>query len=208
MNKIKSLLRNFKARTVSFFKAPYLQLHSSLWNTIHDEAICLVEDKLEYVRQSLEKADLAHKLRGEFITSSDIDDELNDSDTITSLESDISRLQDNKLDSDDFDYELSQAYSFTELSEKVDELEANSEADPFQDIDDEEHPISKLFDKRTENLLDIVIELKERLDIAEDNLSVKTEQMEKVYTKLKELKNFDTVLSAIKDLEAKLPTNG
>lgn len=170
--KIKSLLRNFKARTVSFFKAPYLQLHSSLWDSIHDSAICLVEDKLD------------------------------------SMDTDVARLQDNKLDTDDFDYELCNNYTFTELSDKVDELEANSDGDPFTDIDDESHPVSKLIDDRNEQIHSMIIELKDRLDIAEQNLAVKTEQMEKVYTKLKELKNFDTVLSAIKDLEAKLPTNG
>jgi hypothetical protein len=195
--KIKSLLRNFKARTVSFFKAPYLQLHSSLWNTIHDEAICLVENKLDI-----------NRLRGVFITSSDMDDELNDCKTISDIDYEINKLQDEKLNSDDFDYELCQAYSFTELSDKVDELEANSDGDPFTDIDDESHPVSKLIDDRTDQLHNIIIELEARLDIAEQNLAVKTEQMEKVYTKLKELKNFDTVLSAIKDLEAKLPTNG
>jgi DNA repair exonuclease SbcCD ATPase subunit len=115
---------------------------------------------------------------------------------------------DDKLNTEDFDYELCQAYSFTELSDKVDELEANSDGDPFTDIDDESHPVSKLIDDRNEQIHSMIIELKDRLDIAEQNLAVKTEQMEKVYTKLKELKNFDTVLSAIKDLEAKLPTNG
>lgn len=247
MNKIKSLLRNFKARItlriVSFCTTPYKyladkiydhiqedmpnilentsdwrelsekvetssNLEQSLWDTIHDQAINLVEDKLDSVSQSLEKADLAHKLRGEFITSADIEDELNDSDTISALECDITRLQDGKVDGDDFDYELSQAYSFTELSDKVDELEANSDGDPFTDIDDESHPVSKLIDDRNEQIHSLIIELKDRLDIAEQNLAVKTEQMETVYTKLKELKNFDTVLSAIKDLEAKLPTNG
>lgn len=195
MNKIKSLLRNFKARTVSFFKAPYNKFYQSLWDSLHDSTICLVEDKLD-------------NLRGVFITSSDMDDELNDCKTISDIDYEITRLQDNKVDSEDFDYEVSQAYSFTELEEKVDSLEANSDGDPFTDIDDENHPVNKLFDERTEEIHDLIIELKDRLDIAEQNLAVKTEQMEKVYTKLKELKNFDTVLSAIKDLEAKLPTNG
>lgn len=163
MNQIKSLLRNIKARTVSFFKAPYLQLHSSLWDNIHDEAICLVEDKLDLVGQSLEKADLAHKLRGEFITSSDVEDELNDSDTITALECDISRLQDDKLNTNDFDYELSQAYSFTELSDKVDELEANSDMD-YTDIGDECHPISRLIDARTEQIHSLILEVKGKVD--------------------------------------------
>ena len=158
MNKIKSLLRNFKARIVSFFKAPYLQLHSSLWDTIHDSTINLVEDKLEYVRQSLEKADLAHKLRGEFITSSDVEDELNDSDTITALECDITRLEDNKLDTDDFDYELCNASSFSELSDKVDELEANSDMD-YATIGEESHPISRVIDARTEQIHSIIADL-------------------------------------------------
>jgi len=205
MKQIKSLLRNIKARTVGFFKAPYNNLYQSLWDNIHDNAICLVEDKLDSVGQSLEKADLAHKLRGVFITSSDIDDELNDCKTISDIDYEINRLQDNKLNTDDFDYELSSAYAFTELSDKVDELEANSDNDlDLATISDESHPISQLVDDRNDQLHGIIMELQARLEIAEENIEVKTEQMEKVYTKLKELKNFDTVLSAIKDLEAKL----
>jgi DNA repair exonuclease SbcCD ATPase subunit len=178
MNKIKSLLRNYKARTVSFFKAPYHKFYQSLWDSIHDQTVCLVSDKLE-----------------------------NDQDFLD-LEEDVNNMKDDKLNTDDFDYELCNNYTFTELSDKVDELEANSDGDPFTDIDDESHPVSKLIDDRNEQIHSMIIELKDRLDIAEQNLAVKTEQMEKVYTKLKELKNFDTVLSAIKDLEAKLPTNG
>lgn len=203
--KIKSLLRNFKARLtlriVSFFKAPYNYLADKVYDHIQEDMSNILENTAEW-------RDLAQNLRGVFITSSDIDDELNDCKTISDIDYEINKLQDDKVNGDDFDYELSQAYSFTELSDKVDELEANSDGDPFTDIDDESHPVSKLIDDRNEQIHSMIIELKDRLDIAEQNLAVKTEQMEKVYTKLKELKNFDTVLSAIKDLEAKLPTNG
>ena len=93
MNKIKSLLRNFKARTVSFFKAPYHKFYQSLWDSIHDQTVSLVSDKLE-----------------------------NDQDFID-LEEDVNNLKDDKLNTDDFDYELCNAYSFCELSERVDELQ-------------------------------------------------------------------------------------
>lgn len=180
MNKIKSLLRNFKARIVSFFKAPYHQLHSSLWNNIHDEAICLVEDKLEYVRQSVEKADLANKLRGEFITSSDMDDELNDCKTISDIDDEIVALQETKLNACDFDYELCEAYSFTELRDKVDELEELCEADPFTDIDDENHPVSKLIDDRTEQIHDLIIEVMKKVyEPTEPNIKYLVSELQK-----------------------------
>jgi hypothetical protein len=169
MKQIKSLLRNFKARTVSFFKAPYLQLHSSLWNTIHDEAICLVENKLDI-----------NRLRGVFITSSDMDDELNDCKTISDIDYEINKLQDEKLNSDDFDYELCQAYSFTELSDKVDELEANSDGDPFTDIDDENHPVSKLIDDRTDQIHDLIIAVMQKVDEpSEPNIKYLVSELQK-----------------------------
>lgn len=156
MNKIKSLLRNFKARTVSFFKAPYHKFYQSLWDSLHDSTICLVEDKLD-------------NLRGVFITSSDIDDELNDCKTISDIDYEINKLQDDKLNSDDFDYELSQAYSFTELEEKVDSLEANSGNDLDLDtISDESHPISQLIDDRTHQIHSLILEVQGRLDKASD----------------------------------------
>ena len=151
MNHMKSLLRNFKARTVSFFKAPYYKLNASVWDSVHDLTINLVDDKLD-------------NLRGVFITSSDMDDELNDCKTISDIDYEINKLQDEKLDTDDFDYELSQAYSFTELQEKVDELESLCEADPFRDLDDENHPVNKLFDERTEEIHDLIIEVKRKVD--------------------------------------------
>ena len=84
MNKIKSLLRNFKARIVSFFKAPYHKLNASVWDNVHDLTINLVDDKLD-------------NLRGVFITSSDMDDELNDCKTISDIDYEITRLQDGKI---------------------------------------------------------------------------------------------------------------
>jgi hypothetical protein len=142
MNKIKSLLRNIKARIVSFFKAPYHKLYQSLWDSIHDQTVCLVSDKLE-----------------------------NDQDFLD-LEEDVKNIKDDKLNIDDFDYELSQAYSFTELDEKVDELESLCEADPFQDIEDEDHPVSKLFDERTNQIHSLILEVKGRLDKQSDKDSI------------------------------------
>ena len=143
MNKIKSLLRNIKARTVSFFKAPYNKFYQSLWDSIHDQTVCLVSDKLE-----------------------------NDQDFLD-LEEDVKNLKDDKLNADDFDYELSQAYSFTELEEKVDSLEANSDNDLDLDtISDESHPISQLIDDRTHQIHSLILEVKGRLDNQSDKDSI------------------------------------
>lgn len=135
MNKIKSLLRNIKARTVSFFKAPYNKFYQSLWDSIHDQTVCLVSDKLE-----------------------------NDQEFID-LESKVDRLEDETIKHDDFDYELCQAYSFTELEERVDSLEANNENDlSLETISDESHPISQLVDDRTEQIHSMISELSDRVD--------------------------------------------
>ena len=143
MNKIKSLLRNIKARTVSFFKAPYHWLASKLYKMLAH----LVEDKMDEVDVELAK----------------LDEKLDNADT------NVSRLEDNKLDTDDFDYELSQAYSFIELEEKVDSLEANSDNDLDLDtISDESHPISQLIDDRTHQIHSLILEVKGRLDKASD----------------------------------------
>ena len=143
MNKIKSLLRNIKARTVSFFKAPYRWLASKLYKMLAH----LVEDKMDEVDVELAK----------------LDEKLDNADT------NVSRLEDNKLDTDDFDYELSQAYSFIELEEKVDSLEANSDNDLDLDtISDESHPISQLIDDRTHQIHSLILEVKGRLDKASD----------------------------------------
>ena len=143
MNKIKSLLRNIKARTVSFFKAPYNKFYQSLWDSIHDQTVCLVSDKLE-----------------------------NDQDFLD-LEEDVKNLKDDKLNADDFDYELCQAYSFSELSDKVDELESLCGNDLDLDtISDESHPINQLFDDRTHQIHSLIIEVKDRLDKQSDKDSI------------------------------------
>lgn len=151
MNHFKSLLRNFKARIVSFFKAPYHKLNASVWDSVHDLTINLVDDKLD-------------NLRGVFITSSDIDDELNDCKTISDIDDEIVALQETKLNACDFDYELCEAYSFTELRDKVDELEELCEGDPFTDIGDECHPVSRLIDERTEQIHSLILEVKGKVD--------------------------------------------
>ena len=161
MNKITSLLRNFKARLtlriVSFFKAPYKYLADKVYDHIQEDMSNILENTAEW-------RDLDQNLRGIFITSSTIDDELNDCKTISDIDYEINKLQDDKLNSDDFDYELCEAYSFTELRDKVDELEANSEADPFTDIDDENHPVSKLIDDRTAQIHSMIADLSNKVD--------------------------------------------
>jgi len=143
MNKIKSLLRNFKARIVSFFKAPYHKLYQSLWDSIHDQTVCLVSDKLE-----------------------------NDQDFLD-LEEDVKNLKDDKLNIDDFDYELCEAYSFCELKEQVDTLEANNENDLSLDtISEDSHPISQLVDDRTHQIHSLILEVKGRLDKQSDKDSI------------------------------------
>lgn len=130
MNKIKSLLRNIKARftlrIVGFFKAPYNYLADKVYDHIQEDMSNILENTNRYT-------DLEYKV-------------------------------DDKLDTDDFDYELCNAYSFTELSEKVDELESLCEADPFRDLDDEKHPVNRLFDERTEEIHDLIIEVKRKVD--------------------------------------------
>ena len=138
MNKIKSLLRNFKARLtlriVSFFKAPYKYLADKVYDHIQEDMSNILENTAEW-------RDLAQNLQGIFITSSTIDDELNDCKTIS-----------------DIDYEI------TDLRDKVDELESLCEADPFRDLDDDNHPVNKLFDERTEEIHDLIIEVKRKVD--------------------------------------------
>ena len=143
MNKIKSLLRNFKARLtlriVSFFKAPYNYLADKVYDHIQEDMSNILENTNRY----------------------------------TDLEYDVSRLQDGKVDADDFDYELSNAYSFTELEERVDSLEANSDNDLDLDtISEDSHPISQLVDDRTHQIHSLILEVKGRLDKQSDKDSI------------------------------------
>ena len=143
MNHIKSLLLKFKARIVSFFKAPYHKFYQSLWDSIHDQTVSLVSDKLE-----------------------------NDQDFLD-LEEDVNNMKDDKLNTEDFDYELCNAYSFTELGERVDSLEANSDNDLDLDtISDESHPISQLVVDRTHQIHSLILEVKGRLDKQSDKDSI------------------------------------
>lgn len=95
MNKIKSLLRNFKARItlriVSFCTTPYKYLADKVYDHIQEDMSNILENTPEW-------RDLDQNLRGIFITSSTLDDELNDCNTISDIDYDISKLKESIKD--------------------------------------------------------------------------------------------------------------
>lgn len=154
--------------------------------------------------------------------------------TITSLETDLSNIEDrfdDKMNIEDFNYELSQDYDFMELKDQVEELQDNSELS-YNEISDESHCISQLIDERNEGIISMITEIENRVDqlekyrenhiellqlqkkytsqiesrleIAEQNLAVKTEQMEKVYYRLKNLESQSREIQISKPIEVKL----
>ena len=118
---------------------------------------------------------------------------------LQSIENDLSGLGDrldDKLDSEDFGYELSQDYDFMELKDQVEELQDNSELS-YSEISDESHCISQLIDERNENIISMITEL-------EQNLAVKTEQIEKIYKRLKDLESQSKEIQISKPIEVKI----
>lgn len=126
--------------------------------------------------------------------------------TITSLETDLCNIEnrfDDKMNTIDFNYELSQDYDFTELKDQVEELQDNSELS-YNEISDESHCISQLIDERNEGIISMITDLESRLEIAEQNIAVKTEQMEKVYYRLKNLESQSREIQISKPIEVKI----
>ena len=140
-------------------------------------------------------------------------EKINENETVTSLETDLSQLEnrlDDKLSSEDFEYELSNCWDWTELKDQVEELQDNNELN-LSKISDESHPISQLIDQRNDDIIQMITDLENRFEIAEENfdiamknLAVKTEQLEKVYERLKALENQPKEFEISKPIEVKL----
>ena len=145
-----------------------------------------------------------------FVTHKNLEEKIEEivasDNTITSLETDFSNIEnrfDDKMNIEDFDYELNQNYDFTELKDQVEELQYNSELS-YTEISDESHCISRLIDERNENIIDMITDLESRLETAEQNLAVKTEQIEKIYYRLKNLESQSRQVEISKPIEVKI----
>ena len=132
MNKIKSLLRNFKARftlrIVSFFKAPYKYLSDKVYDHIQEDMSNILENTNRYT-------DLEYKVDDKLNTE-DFDYELCNAYTFSELQEKVDSLEansDNDLDLDtisDESHPISQLIDdrthqihsmISELSDRVDE---------------------------------------------------------------------------------------